>query len=514
MLTVYVCYTVFVACVSCRPECVNFVCFCNCIAIVQEEGKQETLLYVLCTTMIGSQYIIDCLQSLVNKRKNNSNNNNNNNNNGNDLSEMKSIIFDFYTTISSFGHLLLVDEYGHCVIDKLLNICYKFDFIDVLKHFMKQIIVLNFSMLISQSYPHKIIKDMLNLNSKKFQIYVLKQLNCILNPQQSCDHDDNKHQPQQDECKLQNDSNDGVHQDNCKKKINFGKYSMLYNTINDNIGHFIILLMIEISCKLNIVNNILFYLLNFLSKYAHILSYNRFGCKIVQCCIVSQNVSYMNKRCIFVNLFKSLSDLCNNEYGNNSILKCIEYGDDEIRQSFIHNIFFGIDVNVKIFSNSKLFDAKYTLPDELKKSFENYMLNIQNPHTIINFCKFGFGKYSSVVCGIAFKYATHYQKQRLISYLSNPNILINNNVVLGLSNHEYGHYLIKNMIKTLVSLNGENDNNHIHNGVEQKVKNYSMLLNQLRDVLQCVFKLTSKYGDEKEFTFANSINQLLNAHSA
>ena len=71
---------------------------------------------------------------------------------------------------------------------------------------------------------------------------------------------------------------------------------------------------------------------------------------------------------------------------------------------------------------------KHALPYDLQESFENddHISNInvqlQNPKTMFNFVKFGFGKYSSIVVNIAFKHTTPNRQKELIGYLCNPNM--------------------------------------------------------------------------------------------
>ena len=459
----------------------------------------------------------------------------NNNNNNNNLSVIKSTILNLFDAISPFGHLLCIDKYGHYAIDKFLTLCYQFNFVDVLEKFLKNIIIDHFLLLIEHSYPCRIVQNMLNSHSNKLKIYVLTQLNLLFDPKQQHLQ---QHQNPIDTKTLKNVCNTVIVVDSkclsdgdlkttlahAQPQPNHAKqaqiqleqtqqsiattsmtndYQLLYDTMTHHIGNYIIQAMIETSCELDMCNIVL-YIFNFVSKNNGLLSCDKFGCRVVQRCIVSPNVPHVTKQCLFANIFSSISYICNNEYGNYCVQKCIEYSDELVQDAFVEKILFGFDLNVKNYSNSQKYNARYTLPSSLKTSFENYILNVQNPTTIINFSKFGFGKYSSIVCDVAFKHATYNQQYRLINYLCNPNISIKYNVLFGLVNHEYGNFVIKNAIKTLINLQSM----HIQQG---DVK-YSLLLNAMKQVLNGIFDFVSRYHCQNKFSYAHNIIKLINTH--
>ena len=566
--------------------------------------------------MAGSKLIQNRLQAMLDQSKfMNDNNNYNNNHNNSDnrmhvfnanfnngyynnfdnviVNQTKCVIFEFFNEISSFGHLLCIDKYGHHAIEKLLTVCYGLDIINVLEHFMKYIIIQNFSMLMQHSYPCRIVQDMLGSHSNRLKIYVLTQLNCFFNTQQTIVIRSENVTPfgdsdEKNEVKTQNFQNGGtdnvsavqsdthraerdraVLQSGLKSALQSGsragsgpgpetstlttkaraalgniqmqgqavsvpgcqddnkcgdagksgiyKCQILYDTITHHIGNYIIQAMIETACQLNIGDGMLSYLLEFVSNYGALLACNRFGCRVVQCCIVSQNISYVNKCPLFVSLFHSLADLCNHQYGNYSVQKCIEYGGYDIRKLFIEEIFFGINLKTPNFSNSTLFNARYTLPNALRASFENYISNVQNKNTIINFSKFSFGKYSSIVCDAAFKYAADDQRESLVVYLSNPNISIKYNVLFGLVNHEYGNFVIKNMINTLINVHENVIRGATNpNGTctqQQRANKYAAWLQNLKQTLDNIFALVSKYHCHTKFSFAHNVIQVANVNN-
>ena len=499
--------------------------------------KREPLLFVLFTTMTGSKYIQDFFDDLANF-KNKMNNNYN-------VSVIQSTIFNLFNAISPFGHLLCIDKYGHYAIDKFLTLCYQFNFVDVLEKFLKNIIIDHFLLLIEHSYPCRIVQNMLNSHSNKLKIYVLTQLNLLFRPKQNSPQRQQQQQHQQHQQHhnpiytktLKNVNTAAVivgaskccshektdkttlgyvqHQPSHTKQLQIqvvpatqqsvataasvnDDYQLLYNTMTHHIGNYIIQAMIETACELNMCDIVL-YVFNFVSSNNGILSCDKFGCRVVQKCIVSPNVPHVPKQCLFANIFNSISYICNNEYGNYCVQKCIEYSDELVKDAFVEKILFGFDLHVKNYSNSQKYNGRYTLPRSLKSSFENYMLNVQNPTTIINFSKFGFGKYSSNVCDVAFRHATYNQQYRLINYLCNPNVSIKYNVLFGLVNHEYGNFVIKNAIKTLINYD------------QQDVK-YSLLLNAMKQVLNSIFDFVSGYHCQNKFSYAHNIIKLINTH--
>ena len=571
------------------------------ISDVQGDGhRYEKLMYGLCTTLIGSKYIQDCLEYVLLTYNSNSNINN-------------KIMSDFFDSISLFGHLLCIDKYGHYTIDKLLKVCYQLNIIDLLKKFFKQIIIKNFSLLSKHSYPCRIVQNMLNnSNSIQLKTYVLTQLNTLFYPQhnqqqqqqqqqqqlqqhghqyqhenayasaigalantihvqnsagtdpratatarqrlrEAQNHRDDaqsvaishQHLREQSFAQVQtpltrktvansnsadasgngdidskdnhdnsdgNDSNDG--NGHCSQ--------LLFDTINSHVGNYIVQEMIKTACNLNISYTVL-YIFEFVSKYIHVFARNKFGCRVVQRCIMSPNVNHRTKSRLFASMFSSLPYLCNHEYGNYCIQKCIQHSNCEIQKLFVEQILFGTDIKVKNYADSKVYKGRYTMPRSLKESFVNYILNVQNPTTIINLSKLGFGKYSSMVCDTAFKHATYDQQARFVSYLTNPNIATKYNVLFGLINHEYGNFVIKNAILTLIHLhqNTINEKNHVINSgiivtneyahdIQQREVHYSSLLDSMRQTLNDTFEFISKYHCHNRFSYAYNVIKLVN----
>ena len=470
------------------------------------------MFYVLCTTLNGSKYIQDCFENMLNC------NSYFDNVNGHAMilneNAIRSTIFDFFDEISSFGHLLCIDKYAHYTIEKFLIICYHFSIINVLKQFLHLIIVKNFSMLMKHSYPCRIVQNMLNSNLIKLKIYGIAQLNVLFYPQQRVQQ---QLQQQQQQIK-QNNPQTATNLNNVKKTASVfdrheeksesnnvqgvNDFRFLYDTMTDHIGNYIIQAMIDCACQINMIDDI-FYIFNFIFNNNSSLSCDKFACRVVQRCITSHHVPQAIKQNLMLKMYNSIATMCNNEYGNYCVQKCIEYGEESIKDAFIETILLGFDLNVQNYSNSKLYNARYTLPSSLKSAFENYILNVQNPTTIINFSKFGFGRYSSIVSDVAIKYSTYEQHFRLINYLCNENISIKYNVLFGLINHEYGNFVIKNLINILINLQSID--------IEKGETKYTLLLNKLKQTLNMMFQFTSKYHCQNKFSYSHNIIQLINS---
>ena len=546
--------------------------------IARAEDENKKLLHVLCTTMRGSKYIQKCFQNLLNHHYNNGCNNNNNimnssstyiNGNCNfDVKTIKSITSDFVDSISPFGHLLCIDMYGHYTINKLLTICYQFNAIHVLAKFMQNIIVKNFAMLMEHPYPSRIVQNMLNSNSKPLKLYSIAQLNTLFYPAQ---HLQNQLQPENlkmtiptnvknvtnSSISLKHDINTvhttgkthitpaqpinctsilspatGCDQMPLKEQLETpltqeannssggsGDFQFLHDTIKHHIGNYIIQAMIETACGLD-MSHIVLYIFEFVAKHIPSLACDRCGSRVVQRCIASTNVPSVTKLCLIANILQSLPIICNHEHGNYCVRKCIQCDEKSIRELFVEQILFGIDVNVKNYSNSKEFNARYTLPRSLKESYENYVSHSQNPYSILNLSKFGFGKYSSVVCDLAFRYADMDQQSRFIGYFCNQNIPIKYNALFGLINHEYGNFVIKNAIKTLINSHQtaiRDKHNFIQNGwmdraydAQQREKHYSSLLNAIKQAVNNTFEFVSNYHHNNKFSFAYNVIKLIN----
>ena len=145
-----------------------------------------------------------------------------------------------------------------------------------------------------------------------------------------------------------------------------------------------------------------------------------------------------------------------------------------------------------------------------------------------NFCKYGFGKYSSIVCDCALKYLTRDQLSRLIYFLCNPNIPIKYNVLFGMVNHKYGNFVIKNLINRLILLQQQytvanstsinhcntNINTNIitnipyniqsNNCNQQLAHHYSCMLHKMSNILNKVHAFTDRYYCRDKFSFAHN----------
>ena len=244
-------------------------------------------------------------------------------------------------------------------------------------------------------------------------------------------------------------------------------------------GHKIILSIINLSYQP--------YIYFIVNKNLKHLSCDKFGFKVVQSCIISNNCDYKIKQTLLANVFKLLPVLSNHKYGHNCVESCIETTDDEllnnsIKPLFIDQILFCVDVNVNVNNYVCYDDQDYTLPIDLKKSFIFNMLNVQNHNTILNFNKFGFGEYSHKLCIISFKHSSYQQKKRLIVYLCNPNISNKFNVLFGLIHHKYGNIVVDNIIKTLINCNDDLN-----------------MFDQFKKTLNKLFQITSKQHNKNSF---------------
>ena len=150
----------------------------------------------------------------------------------------------------------------------------------------------------------------------------------------------------------------------------------------------------------------------------------------------------------------------------------------------------------------------------------------------INYDKFAFGKYSSNVCDLAFRYGTIEQKRKLIEHLTysprpcrtpNGKYLPLNAPLFRLVNHEYGNFVAKNIIFHLlkasdVSLNGvngmngnnnNNNNNHSNNnGLHLNNRNqyeYKTMNQIIFNYLQQVYPILKNTGKKHLFSYAKNI---------
>ena len=69
---------------------------------------------------------------------------------------------------------------------------------------------------------------------------------------------------------------------------------------------------------------------------------------------------HVTKQYLLANIFNSISYICNNEYGNYCVQKWVEYSDELVKDAFVEKILFGFDLNVKNYSNSQKYNARFT----------------------------------------------------------------------------------------------------------------------------------------------------------
>ena len=469
-----------------------------------------------------------------------------------DASRQCKILESFYYAICDFAQVLCISKHGHYVIDKFLGLCQDCEMTNVLTQFVRDIICKNLNQLMIHSYPCRIIQNIFDCrNNTQLRVNALDCLldtllhwnDGIMNTNNSNNSNINN-DPNKPNITINNNNNGGDlgnstnENNNNPNNNNHNNNSNGRNGMNltiidrimiDGIGNYIIQAIIEQSCFLQLQPSVLF-LIEYIANNLRELSTNQYGCRVVQCAIAND---IYNKHLIFNELFKYLPQLCNDEYGNYSIQKCIEHSDPKIQTFFIENIFFGINQQIPIYCIKQ---GRFTMPGVLQSRYQNYITQ-QNPNTIINFSKFAFGKYSSNVCDKAFQFATEQQKFRLINYLCNQNIPINYNVTFGLINHEYANFVTKNMIIHLISLakkqnqknletenfnnhnhnnnrfnnnrnngaNGNNNNNNNNGNSKNNTNNYQIMIDKMFNYLEKIYELLEKYHWSKKFSFAKNI---------
>ena len=440
----------------------------------------------MCTTAIGSRHIQTYLSILLSNCDNNNNTN------------VKEEIFDFFESISSFCHILCTHKYGHYLIIKLLSVSRQLRINKLIKQFIQLVIMPHFCQLIEHQYPCKIIQDMLESNGDQLSIFTLNQLKHVLKSDIICPRP--KTEAKNQNCIYNNRS--------------------LTDIMNHHSGNKIIQSMIRTCVKMNLDISMVDYMFDFIVNNVSLLASNKFGCFVIQCCITNLPNNITNKYheiklSVFKSIYSSLSEICNCKYGKHCVEKCLKHlrasqlsVEIDLLETFIEYILFVVDPNVPNYSNSRIYDSRYSLPRSSRISFEKYMNESQNPHTIPNFSKLAFGQFSSTICDIAIKYSTIQQKQRLIKYLCNSNIPMEQSHFFGMVNHKYANFPIKNLIKTLINSyhncnnnSGNNINNHNDNN---KYNNYVQMLNVLYVTLMNISDFMIPYHNNN-FTFDDNI---------
>ena len=365
---------------------------------------------------------------------------------------------NFFNAITPVGHEICIDKYGHYVIEKFLQECHELQMLDTLIKFLDRIIIQHFDMLKDYCYPCRVIQNQF-LQSKLYHLqeYTLKQLNTF---------------------SIRNSN-----------QYNY-PITNLHVMLKHSIGNYVIQVMIDICCQLNL-HHMIQYMLNFIVRNANTLSCDQFGCRVIQWCLI-KNIPIESKLALFLNIIQSLSTIANDEWGHFCVRQCLEHPlTQSLWYMFVECIFFGTDPNVPNFADSSTYGGRYTLSPKLQLQFESFMLNVRDKSLINNFSKFGFGKYSSVVCDCALKYSTSKQKSRLVNFLCNSNVEIKHNVLFGMVNHKYGNFVIKNLIESLIFMEKQStyttyNTSYIYNCNENRAQYYwwTSMLNKISTVLE------------------------------
>ena len=414
----------------------------------------------------------------------------------------------FFHAISPFAHNLCTDKFGHYIIVNLLKGCRKHKIVNVLKPFVSTVIISHLQTLVHQPYPCRILQDFLQSDIIPLRVHSLCGLNRLFQQ---------KLQP----IKSAPVNHTGHHDHN---HVN---YPLVYQVMAHRNGNYVIQEMIRTACQLNMQNS-LQYLFDTVSQNARQLSTNKFGCRAVQTCL-AENIPAKCKYNIIVALLQNLAFIVNDGIGKYCIEKCFECahacGYDEVNRVFVEEIFFGVNVSIKHFGLS---DSGYTLPQKLLLKFQKYISTVQNQSTIINFSKLSFGKYSSTICDRAFQYATMNQRIRLINYLCNPDIILKCNVLFGMIHHEFGNYVIKNIMNTLL-----NEKNKISIAIDnlppiheqsqlyqqqkycqmrKDINQYETMLSKLGETLNRISTFMNKYQNvnQNRFSFAYNVMNINN----
>ena len=452
----------------------------------------------MCTTRIGSTHIQQYLDILVNNCDNNNNDR-----------DVRKEIFDFFKSISSFCHVLCTNQYGHYLIVKLLSVSRQLRINKLLKQFIQLVIMPHFCELIKHQYPCEIIQDMLKSNDRHLSIFTLNQLKYVLKPNEKviCQHlkTEAKNQPETLTHKqplFETNNSNQIYVQNRNYNYNYNYNNQLLTDImNHRSGNIMIQTMISTCVRMNFHINTIDYIFDFIVNNVSLLARNKFGCYVVQCCITDlpnniNNTYHEIKFSVFKSIYSLLPQICNCKYGKHCVEKCLHHlrasqlsSEIHLLETFIEYILFVIDENVPNYSNSIVYDSRYSLPYLSRISFEKYMSEGQHPHTIPNFSKFSFGQFSSGICDIAIEYSTIEQKQRLINYLCNSSIPMEQSHLFGMVNHIYANFPIKNLIETLINSykncknnNGNNyNNNHNNNNYNNNTYNNNNTNNNYSD---------------------------------
>ena len=245
--------------------------------------------------------------------------NNSNNNSDNNTHTVRSVIVNFFNIVVPFGHLLCIDRNGYHVIDILIKWFDKYQIIHVLQQFINEIIIENFSLVIKHSFSCKIVQNMLSSQSSyQLRFYLLAQLTTLFfrrcasptiikstvrGASELSDSNNTESKPpvgtseDEDNEDNKNETNDFEDNDTSAESRDF---QFLYAIMNDANGNYIIQAMVDGALEQDLAGMIS-YSYSAVIKRVFWLSCNKYGNRVVQCCIVSPNCDLKTKMSLFVN---------------------------------------------------------------------------------------------------------------------------------------------------------------------------------------------------------------------
>ena len=370
----------------------------------------------LCETNVASRYIQRQLGMAVESK----------NGGKKDSKKIYGVLFNFYSLILPFAHILSTQTHGYYIINKFLTLSQESGHISLILSFIDNVICPNLRLFLKNAHSCRIIQNLLNNNSIDIKKWTLSRLIY----------------------KLQHDKNCMLSKD------------LLY--LMDENSNYVIQDIIRNSKYLDDISSISF-ILQFIINISNleVLTVNQYGCLVVQSLLTKETfvkLSDEDRNMLVRGLYVLLPLMCNNKYGNYCVQKCLDllhlcqnYNEYfyQMHENFIEYILFGINQNLPFFGQKR---NLYTLPENKKLDYMQRNFSHKLKYTQINFSKFGFGKYSSNVCETAFKYANTQQQYSLICQITKwEGRDATNTVFFGLINHQCGNFVAKNIISQILS---------------------------------------------------------------
>ena len=444
-----------------------------------------------------------------------------------------SILGNLVDKLTHFGHSLCLSQHGICLIEMILNTCLENGLKSVLIDFIDNVIGKHFYLLIKHQLGSKVIKHMLQSRDSTVQQHMCKCMNkqlcrlygdslngvdpCVEMEQQTsstrrCTVIGNQSHMHSNMYNSNNNSNNNNNGNN--------KPNVLLSMLTDKTIGGVIVLFIQTSCALGMACQWTF-MFSFMLNNICLLSCHEFGYRVIESCI--SEIPYSLKFMLFHYILSKIQFLINDKYGHVVVEKCLIISNNNknngknsvhplaIRQTdpFIKAILFDIDVNIP---NLALSDKNaYSLPYQLRDQFLNDIL--VNKKQEINFIKFGFGKYSSNICQLAFNYATKLEKLTIIKYIvdsilpTSHGVKIQNTFLFGMVNHKYGSNTIKNIVQSAIKFLSSHDPS-VRNKCNNKITHFTAEKDLIQSLLLIDQFFNQKHNNDPfstSFTFCEKV---------